>query len=174
MNRNNVVEDARRGLALFQKGLPIDAILHLYPVSYFDGNPVAVWQAVFEECPEAVSSIEKMGLYCTFWESEKNMHSEIGFEQIYARSVARTAVQILLNKMEAPDFGLTLEQTAKTMKVFLNHPHMVKAMLEEAELRLKDWSKIVKEKPQKFQKPDDTKKHAEVKRIVDSIFTEPA
>jgi len=174
MNENNVVEDAKNGLTLFLKGLPIDAILHLYPVSYFDSNPVAVWQATFEEYPDAIGPIEKMGLYCTFGECEKNMHSEVGFEIFYARSVARTAVQILLNKMDAPDFGLTLDQVAKTMKVFLGHPHMVKAMLEEAETRLNDWSRIVKEKPVQFQKPDDIKKHQEVKRIVDAVFNEPS
>jgi len=152
VSKKDVCGDAERGLALFRKGLPIDAVLHRHPISYFDDVTVAVWLMVFERSPEAIGPIERMDLYNAFGDSEAIMLEQQN-RAPYARSVARLAVQMLLTKAEVLDQGLTLDQMAKTIRVFFDHPDMLTAMAEA--MKRTDAS---------------TERYRKVRQVVGSIF----
>ncbi len=107
---------------------------------------------VFERSPEAIGPIERMDLYNAFGDSEAIMLEQQN-RAPYARSVARLAVQMLLTKAEVLDQGLTLDQMAKTIRVFFDHPDMLTAMAEA--MKRTDAS---------------TERYRKVRQVVGSIF----
>jgi len=169
--KRSVPDDARHALSLFQEGLPIEAILHLYPLSYFDTNTVAVWWAVFEKRRDAICAIERAGLYKAFSRREQIMLGEKK-PGVYASTVAALAVTYLHNKAGAPRFGISIREMAAILKVFLSHPTLQKAMRVEAKERHECRVKIENGLRRKQRAPSWTYTSRRVERIVYEFFPE--